>query len=183
THVRACNSSSSPSSGRLHIALAFAVATFTLPDITPPIVSIATSLPGATVSGDVPLTAIAVDDVGVIGVQFKVDGAPLGPEMTASPYSLTWPTQGATDLVFGVVKVAVGPMTISPGTGFTKRLSVSCPSCSGEDTVSEDTVQSVAGPAAATFTFSAAARYHAHMAAFKTAASPVYLQGAAATTN
>src|SRR5207249_8918365 len=67
--------------------------------------------------------------------------------------------------------------------GFTKRLTVSCPTCSGDDTVSEDTVQSVAGPAAATFTFSAAAHYHAHMAAFKTAAPPVYLQGAAATTN
>ena len=37
----------------------------------------------ATVSGSVNVTANASDDVGVVGVQFKLDGANLGAEDTA----------------------------------------------------------------------------------------------------
>ena len=42
---------------------------------------------GATVSGTVTVTANASDNVGVAGVQFKLDGANLGAEDTTSPYS------------------------------------------------------------------------------------------------
>src|SRR5207249_8425582 len=79
--------------------------TFTTLDGTPPAISVTAPAANATVSGLVPVTASASDNVGLSGVQFKLDGAPLGPEVTASPYSLTWPTQRPTDLVFGVVKV------------------------------------------------------------------------------
>ena len=42
----------------------------------------------ATVSGTVPLSANASDNVGVTVVQFKVDGTALVPEDTVAPYSV-----------------------------------------------------------------------------------------------
>src|SRR5438046_7045082 len=43
-------------------------------DITPPTVSITSPANGATVSGTITVTASAADNVGVAGVQFRVDG-------------------------------------------------------------------------------------------------------------
>ncbi len=43
-----------------------------------------------TVSGTVTVTATATDAVGVAGVQFLLNGSPLGTEDTASPFSLAW---------------------------------------------------------------------------------------------
>jgi hypothetical protein len=40
----------------------------------------------------VTISATASDDVGVVGVQFKVDGTNLGAEDTATPYSKSWET-------------------------------------------------------------------------------------------
>ena len=137
-------------------------------DTTSPTVAISAPSAGATVGGIVTVTANASDNVGVAGVQFKLDGAPLGAEDMASPYSISWNTQGSADLVFGVSKVVVGGMVMSAGSGFSKRLSVSCPSCSGDDIASEDKIQLSAGQTAATFTFNVAAHYLAQMAAFKT---------------
>ena len=60
-------------------------------DTTPPTVSITAPASGATVSGAaVTVSATASDNVGVAGVQFKLDGANLGAEDTTSPYSVTW---------------------------------------------------------------------------------------------
>ncbi len=36
------------------------------------------------------MSADATDDVGVIGVQFLLDGAPVGAEVTAAPYFINW---------------------------------------------------------------------------------------------
>ncbi|MDQ3565563.1 MAG: Ig-like domain-containing protein, partial [Pseudomonadota bacterium] len=61
------------------------------PDSTPPTVSITAPANGGTVSGAaVTVSANASDNVGVAGVQFKLDGVNLGAEDTTSPYSLTW---------------------------------------------------------------------------------------------
>ena len=38
------------------------------------------------------MTANASDNVGVTGVQFRLDGANLGAEDTAAPYSISWNT-------------------------------------------------------------------------------------------
>src|SRR5206468_3890555 len=38
------------------------------------------------------VSANATDNVGMAGVQFKLDGANLGAEITAVPYSLSWNT-------------------------------------------------------------------------------------------
>lgn len=67
------------------------------PDTTPPSVSITSPVAGATVSGTVSLTASATDNVGVVGVQFGLDGANLGAEDTTAPYSLSWVTSTVAD--------------------------------------------------------------------------------------
>ena len=36
------------------------------------------------------MSAKALDDVGVLGVQFLLDGAPLGAEDTSAPYTINW---------------------------------------------------------------------------------------------
>lgn len=63
------------------------------PDTTPPAVSITAPANGATVSGAaVPVSASASDNVGVVGVQFKLDGVNLGAEDTTPPYGVSWNT-------------------------------------------------------------------------------------------
>ena len=69
----------------------------TTPDTTAPTVSVTAPADGATVSGTQSVTATAADDVGVTGVQFRLDGANLGAEDTTSPYSVSWDTRTATN--------------------------------------------------------------------------------------
>jgi hypothetical protein len=62
-------------------------------DPTPPVVSMTAPAAGSAVSGSsVTVSASATDNVGVAGVQFKLDGANLGAEDMTSPYSITWNT-------------------------------------------------------------------------------------------
>ena len=62
------------------------------PDTTPPVVAITAPAGGATVSGAVTISATATDNVAVAGVQFFVDGAPVGDEKTTAPYAASWDT-------------------------------------------------------------------------------------------
>lgn len=66
-------------------------------DTTPPSVSVTSPASGSTVSGTIAVRASATDNVGVAGVQFYVDGAPLGAEDTAAPYEIGWDTATTTD--------------------------------------------------------------------------------------
>jgi parallel beta-helix repeat protein len=66
-------------------------------DTVSPEVSITAPTDGATVSGTVTVSSVASDNVGVVGVQFKLDGVNLGAEDTASPYSVSWNTLSAGD--------------------------------------------------------------------------------------
>jgi len=66
-------------------------------DTTAPTVGITSPSDGTTVSGAVDLNAAASDDGGVVGVQFLVDGSPLGPEDSAAPWSAAWDTRQTTD--------------------------------------------------------------------------------------
>ena len=59
-------------------------------DTVAPSVSVSSPTSGATVIGTVTLSANASDNIGVAGVQFRIDGANVGSEDTASPYSLSW---------------------------------------------------------------------------------------------
>jgi hypothetical protein len=65
------------------------------PDTTPPTVGLTQPANGATVSGTTTVTASASDNVGVAGVQFKLDGENLGAEVSVFPYSLSWDTSSA----------------------------------------------------------------------------------------
>ena len=66
------------------------------PDTTNPTVSISAPAQGATVSGTTTVSASASDNVGVVGVQFKLDGNNLGAEVGSPPYSVSWNTTTAT---------------------------------------------------------------------------------------
>src|SRR3989475_8131736 len=66
-----------------------------IPDVTPPTVSITAPAAGSTVVGTVTVSASATDNIGVVGVQFKLDGANLGAEATVAPYSVAWNTTTA----------------------------------------------------------------------------------------
>ena len=61
-------------------------------DTTAPAVTIQAPAPSAVVAGAVPLAATATDAKAVLGVQFKVDGANLGPEDTSAPFEASWNT-------------------------------------------------------------------------------------------
>ena len=76
--------------------ISFSVATPT-PDSIPPTVALTAPAAGATVSGSVNVTANASDNVGVVGVQFLLDGANLGVEDTTAPYSVAWNTVTASN--------------------------------------------------------------------------------------
>ena len=66
-------------------------------DTTAPTVSITAPAAGSTVTGTTTLTATASDNVGVVGVQFKLDGSNIGTEDTSSPYSVSWNSATASN--------------------------------------------------------------------------------------
>src|SRR5439155_1656923 len=71
---------------------ALAAVSVTVADMAPPTVALTAPAPAASVSGTVTVSATATDNVGVVGVQFKVDGTNLGTEVTTAPYSIAWDT-------------------------------------------------------------------------------------------
>jgi len=88
-------------------------------DTTAPIVSIATTASRTTVSGTIAVSATAADNVGVAGVQFKLDGANLGIEDTTAPYSTSWNTTTAANgshLLTAVARDAAGNMSSAAAT-------------------------------------------------------------------
>jgi hypothetical protein len=95
-----------------------AVAVTLANDTRPPTVSLTAPANGATVSGSaVILTADASDDVGVVGVQFKVNNLNLGSEITTPPYRISWytlSTPNGPHKITAVVRDAAGNVTISP---------------------------------------------------------------------
>ena len=85
-------------------------------DTTPPTVAITSPSSGATLRGTTAVSANASDNVGVVGVQFRLDGNNLGAEDTASPYGLSWDTTAAsngTHALTAVARDAAGNSTTS----------------------------------------------------------------------
>jgi hypothetical protein len=72
-------------------------------DTTPPTVTITAPVSGTAISGVTTLSADAWDNVGVVGVQFLVNGAAQGAEVKTPPYAISWDTRA----------VASGPYTIT----------------------------------------------------------------------
>jgi len=85
-------------------------------DVQAPTVSLTAPVAGATVSGSVTVSASASDNVGIAGVQFRVDGVNLGTEDTTAPYSLTWSSasfSNGTHSLTAVARDAAGNTTTS----------------------------------------------------------------------
>ncbi|NUR55026.1 MAG: hypothetical protein HOQ29_11305, partial [Acidobacteria bacterium] len=87
-------------------------------DAAAPTVSVTTPANGQTVRGVIVASADASDDIGIAGVQFLLDGAALGPEVTAPPYAINWDTSTATSgshVLTARARDAAGRQTTSAG--------------------------------------------------------------------
>jgi hypothetical protein len=76
------------------------------PGDPPPTVSITNPADGSTVSGTINVSATASDNIGVAGVQFKLNGANLGAEDTVPPYEIAWDTTTVPEGVYTLTAVA-----------------------------------------------------------------------------
>jgi Big-like domain-containing protein len=95
-----------------------ATLTVTLSDSTPPTVAVTAPTSGTTVTGAVMVSASASDNIGVAAVQFKVDGANLGAEVTKPPYATTWNSATIADgthVLAAVARDAAGNLRTSAG--------------------------------------------------------------------
>src|SRR5262249_48723310 len=76
---------------------------------------------GVAGSGSAGLTENVTSEIGIAGVQFTLDGANLGPNLTTAPYSLSWNTTTVPNGCHVVAAVATdtqgneGSATISAG--------------------------------------------------------------------
>ncbi len=81
--------------------------------------TVAVTNPGTgTVAGSVSIAAAASDDIGVVGVQFTLNGVPLGAEDTTAPYELTWDSASAANgahVLAAVARDAAGHTTTAAG--------------------------------------------------------------------
>src|SRR5207253_2299970 len=75
-------------------------------DNAPPTVSISTPAAGSTVTGAITVSVSATDNVGVVGVQFKLDGVSLGAEVTTAPYAVSWNSTKASNGIHSLSAVA-----------------------------------------------------------------------------
>src|SRR2546426_8495410 len=92
------------------------------PDTTPPTVSITAPAAGSIVAGTMTVSVNATDNVGVAGVQFNLDGANLGTEVTAAPYTTSWNTTRAAigvHTLTAVARDAAGNTATAPAVSLT----------------------------------------------------------------
>ncbi len=75
-------------------------------DTTPPSVTLTAPSNGSTMSGIVTLTATATDNVGVVGVQFQLNGINLGSEDSTNTYSVSWDTTGVAPGQYSLTAIA-----------------------------------------------------------------------------
>src|SRR5207237_1250031 len=91
-------------------------------DTVAPTVALTAPVAATTVSGTVAVSATATDNVGVTGVQFKLDGVNLGAELATAPYSISWNTAAATNgphTLTAVARDAAGNSATSPAISVT----------------------------------------------------------------
>ena len=75
-------------------------------DSTAPVIAISAPSANAAVSGSVTVSADATNNVGVAGVQFKLDGGNLGAEDTGAPYGISWDSTSAANAAHTLTAVA-----------------------------------------------------------------------------
>ncbi len=84
-----------------------------LPDTEFPTVNLTAPAAGEVI-GTINLTANAADNVGVVGVQFLVNGGNLGTEATTAPYSISWNTLNVANGDYHLSAKARDAAAISP---------------------------------------------------------------------
>jgi Bacterial Ig domain len=90
-------------------------------DTTPPIVSL-TAPAGGIVTGTIVVAASASDNAGVAGVRFFDGGTPIGGEIAASPFQVSWNSALASNGAHNLIAVArdvAGNIATSPIVGVT----------------------------------------------------------------
>lgn len=109
------------------------------PDTTRPTVAITAPANNAAVSGsNVVISATASDNIGVVGVQFRVDEANVGSEKTSTPYSLSWNSRSVSDGVHrlsAVARDAAGNRTTSAVVSVTVSNTVVTPTNGANDVI------------------------------------------------
>jgi subtilisin family serine protease len=113
-----------------HTATATSVSVTVTNDAAPPTVAVTSPVAGA-VAGSVTVAALAADDVGVAGVQFMLNGAPLGAEDTTAPYEAAWDTAGAGNgahVIAAVARDAAGRTTTAAAVSVTVSNDAAAPS-------------------------------------------------------
>jgi DUF971 family protein len=103
------------------------------PDTEDPTVSITTPPSGATVSGNVTVTANASDNVGVTRTELLVDGTSVAQD-TSAPYSFTWSTTSTTNGSHQLVVRAFDAAGNSADSGAV-TVTVANPTTGGDDIV------------------------------------------------
>jgi hypothetical protein len=109
---------------------------------TPLTVSITSPVAGATVSGTVTVVATATASDAITGVQFLLDGANLGSNVTASPYSISWDTtqtSNGSHVLSAQVKDQAGNTATSSNVNVTVSQSSTPPPPAGDDITMSDT--------------------------------------------
>jgi hypothetical protein len=87
------------------------------PNSQPPSVGLTAPAGGSGVTGTVTLEATASDPAGIAGVDFLVDGVPLGSPDTSAPYSAAWDTsavRNGTHVLAARATTATGLKSTSP---------------------------------------------------------------------
>jgi chitodextrinase len=94
------------------------IASATTVDTIAPSISITAPVANDTVAGTITISATAADNVGVLGVQFILDGGNFGTEDTSAPYAISWNTTGVADgshILTAQARDAAGNTTLSAG--------------------------------------------------------------------
>jgi hypothetical protein len=115
-----------------HSVCGFGTAGFGSADVTAPTASMLDPQPGATVSGVVNVSATAGDDIGVVGVQLKVDGKLIGNELSALPYVASWDSSSVpngTHILTATVRDAAGNAATSAPVTITTNNAPSAAAC------------------------------------------------------
>jgi hypothetical protein len=85
-------------------------------DLAGPSVAVTSPVESATVAGVVAIGANATDDVGVVGVQFTLDGVSIGAEQRTAPYLITWNSGSVSNgehVFAAVARDAAGNTTVA----------------------------------------------------------------------
>ncbi|HVN26048.1 MAG TPA: Ig-like domain-containing protein [Candidatus Paceibacterota bacterium] len=86
-------------------------------DTAPPTIAVTAPAANATVQGAITLAAAGQDNVGIVSVQWMLDGQPLGAAVQANPFSTAWDTTKAANgnhSLDAVARDAAGNQAVSP---------------------------------------------------------------------